>query len=208
MLAGFRSLAVAGLIAATMLGGHAQAAPAAPEAAPAVIQTFYDGLLDVMKRGKQLGFAGRYQALDPIVHQTFDLAAMIRIAVGSPWASFTPAQQQDLVTAFGRFTVSTYASRFDDFGGEKFQVSPTPRSMEEDVIVDTKLIPSGDEPVVLNYRMRRADAGWHAIDVFLTGTISELATRRSDFGAVVRKGGADALIKQLNQKADAMAGKS
>ena len=54
--------------------------------------------------------------------------------------------------------------------------------------------------------MREAGGGWQIIDVFLTGTISELAARRSEFSSVLRQGGAEALIKLLAQKTDALSG--
>ena len=39
-------------------------------------------------------------------------------------------------------------------------------------------------------------------DIYLSGSISELATRRSDFAATLRSGGIDGLIALLNKKAD------
>jgi phospholipid transport system substrate-binding protein len=49
----------------------------------------------------------------------------------------------------------------------------------------------------------RASAGrWRAVDVYLTGTISELATRRSEFSAILDAGGPTALIESLRQQTD------
>ena len=45
---------------------------------------------------------------------------------------------------------------------------------------------------------------WKIIDVYLNGSISELATRRSDFGATVSSGGAPALIKKINDLSDGL----
>ncbi len=50
------------------------------------------------------------------------------------------------------------------------------------------------------------DTAWQIRDVYLAGTISELATRRSDFTATLRSGGIEALIAQLNKKADDLQG--
>jgi phospholipid transport system substrate-binding protein len=38
------------------------------------------------------------------------------------------------------------------------------------------------------------------MDVYLSGTISELATRRSEFAAVLRQDGADGLVRALEQR--------
>jgi phospholipid transport system substrate-binding protein len=41
---------------------------------------------------------------------------------------------------------------------------------------------------------------WKIIDVFLSGTISELAARRSEYSLVLRTGGAPALVDLLRKK--------
>jgi phospholipid transport system substrate-binding protein len=48
--------------------------------------------------------------------------------------------------------------------------------------------------------MRQAEAGWQVIDVYLTGTISQLATQRSEFAGVLQQGGGDALVRLLDQR--------
>lgn len=58
----------------------------------------------------------------------------------------------------------------------------------------------------IDYLMRDADAGWQIMDVYLSGTVSELATRRSEFSAVLRRGGADALVDVLQKKAAQLRG--
>jgi phospholipid transport system substrate-binding protein len=50
------------------------------------------------------------------------------------------------------------------------------------------------------------DNGWQAIDVYLSGTVSELATRRSEFSSVLRRDGPDALVELLKSKAAELSG--
>ena len=69
-------------------------------------------------------------------------------------------------------------------------------------IVRTKLLRPKEEPVTLNYLMRGAGDNWKIVDVYLSGTISELATQRSEFGAILKSGGAAALIESLKQQID------
>jgi phospholipid transport system substrate-binding protein len=88
------------------------------------VKSFYATLLDTMKDAKRLGVEGRYKKLAPAVHAAFDLPAMTRIAVGPSWTTLTPEQQGALTAAFTRMTVATYASRFDGYDGERFEVEP------------------------------------------------------------------------------------
>ena len=171
---------------------------------PAVkrIRAFYDALLAVMKQAERLGVEGRYGKLAPTIGATFDLAAMTRIAVGPDWNAIAPDLQAKLIENFTRMTIATYANRFDGFSGERFEVEPNSEVRTTGRIVRTKLIPSSGEPVALNYLMRGSDESWKVVDVYLTGTISELATRRSEFAAILKAGGPTALVDSLRQQAD------
>ncbi|MBM3584685.1 MAG: hypothetical protein FJX36_09755 [Alphaproteobacteria bacterium] len=69
------------------------------------------------------------------------------------------------------------------------------------VVIETWLHPGeGQEPVALDYRLRQGEDGWRVIDVYLTGTISELATRRAEFATVFRDQGLEGLIAVLEAK--------
>ncbi len=57
-----------------------------------------------------------------------------------------------------------------------------------------------DDAVDLNYRLRKTGDDWKIIDVYLSGTISQLANYRSEFAATLRTGGADALVDLINKK--------
>lgn len=171
----------------------------------ALVQRFYDQLLAVMKAAKRLSFDERYNRLAPTITGTFDLGLMTRIAVGPGWTQFPADQQQRLTGAFSRYTISVYANRFDDYGGERFQVDPNPVPNGNGTVVQSWLVKSDGEKVMLNYLTRQEAGGaWKVIDVYLSGTVSELATRRSEFLAVLRQQGADGLVRMLEQRTAAL----
>jgi phospholipid transport system substrate-binding protein len=171
------------------------------------IQALCDSLISSMKMGPSAGFAARRQMLEPRIRRALDLARMTRLVIGPPWRTLAPEQQAQLVAAFGDFSISTYANRFSGYSGEKFTVDPAVTRLESgDEIVHTTLKTGGPEPVRLDYLMRRGDGEWRVIDVFLNGTISELAARRSEYSAVLRTGGVPALVDLLRKKAAEMGG--
>jgi phospholipid transport system substrate-binding protein len=155
-----------------------------------------------MKQAKELGVKGRYDKLSPVLAKTYDLPLMTRIAVGPNWATLTPEQQKAVVAAFTRMTTATYASRFDGFSGEQFVILQTVDQKNGDKIVKTQIIQSNGKPVALSYLVRNTGSDWRIIDVYLNGTISELANRRAEFGAVLKSGGADGLVSSLNKQGD------
>jgi phospholipid transport system substrate-binding protein len=184
-------------LAAGLIASPANADPVPPQM---VVQSLYDVLLGVMKGSKDLGFSGRYERLKPAIETAYNLPLMSRLSIGPQWQSLTPAQQEQMAVAFDAFTVATYANRFDDYSGEKFEVLPETTPASGGVIVQTRLIKGNGEPVTLNYLMRQNGDKWQIIDVFLSGTISELATRRSEFTSVIRRDGAQGLLQLLDRR--------
>ncbi|HEY7788809.1 MAG TPA: ABC transporter substrate-binding protein [Casimicrobiaceae bacterium] len=192
--------AAVGLIAAS--SATAFGADDDPRDVTAPIRAFYDSLLRVMRRAKELGIPGRYDTLAPAILASFDLAAMTRISVGPRWNSFPAEQKAALIEAFTRMTIATYANRFDGYTGERFDVDPAVETRKTGSIVRTRIIQSSGVAVPLNYLMRKSGATWKIVDVYLAGAISELATKRSEFGAILDSGGAKMLIDTLQQQTD------
>ena len=182
----------------------AAAAPARAAGPTDVIRVLNDTLLDVMKNADSLKFQGRYQKLQPVIERSFDLPLMARLTVGPPWQNLAPEQQKQIATAFEDFTVSTYASRFDGYSGEKFEIDPQAQQTNNGMLVQSRIVKSDGEPVQLNYLMRESGGAWKIIDVFLSGTVSELASRRSEFSAVLRREGADGLVRLLQSRSAEM----
>ncbi len=201
-----RRLSVVFRLIVLLAGSVPLSTPAAAAGASTVtVQNFYDALLATMKQGPQLGMQGRFAKLAPAVDTAFDLPKMTAYAVGPGFSGYSSADQKALIDGFRRMTIASYASNFKSFDGEKFIVSPDVRQVGTDQLVQTQLVPAGGQPIALNYRMRQAaDGSWKIIDVYSAGYVSELARRRSDFSGIVASGGAQALVKKLNELADNM----
>lgn len=189
------AFATSAMISGAIVSGPAQAAtdPAA------TINHFYATLQQTMQHGAALGDNGRYQALAPAIHQDFNLGGMAQMAVGPSWASLSPAERQQVTDAFARYTIATYAQQFAKNGGEKFEVRGT-QAMAYGTIVNTQIVPANGDPVSINYLLKQDGNSWKVADIYLMGTISQLATLRSQFTAVISRAGAQGLVDTLNQK--------
>lgn len=191
--------------AAAALALFLVAAPAVVQAqaadpAAAQVTKFDDALLSVMRQAKQLGPKGRYSKLEPVITQVFDLPTMTRFAVGTSWNGLSAAQQQELVRAFSRMTVATYAHNFDGYNGQKF-VFDKVDTRGPDKLVRTHL-EGGGEKTDLVYRMRQAGGTWKVIDVYYNGSVSSLLGQRSEYASTLKSGGAPALVKKLENHAN------
>lgn len=180
-------------------GLMALATPALAQTSPTdVVERFHTALLEVMRNAQHLGPRGRYDRLTPVMSQAFDLGAMTRIATGANWAGLPPDQQQALSQAFTRWSIATYAARFDGYSGETFTTLGTQTLANGDTLVRTRLNRTDGEPVVLSYLLRGNPP--RIVDVYLTGTISELASRRSEFSALIRDGGVPRVMQELETR--------
>jgi phospholipid transport system substrate-binding protein len=161
--------------------------------------SFYGVLLSNMRDGRILGESGLAR-LAPVVDKTFDIPGMTRPAVGPSWANLNPAEQQRLIAAFGHYVAATYADQFDTYSGEQLQVTGE-RPHGADVMVQTRSVKSNGEATRLDYLMRQ-DRGARISDVYLDGSISQLAVHRSEFHSILQREGIDGLVMALNRKVD------
>ncbi len=183
----------------TALPVPSRAAPAAT--ASDAVRSFDDALLDTMQHATELGKKGRYDRLEPVVRQAFDAGFMTRMAVGSTWNSISPEQQQRATEAFVHYITATYADRFDGFSGEKFETTGVQPS-GFGTVVNGRIVQSNGDAVEIDYLVKHNGDLWQIGDVYLTGTVSQLATLRSEFSGVITSHGIDGLIATLNKKAE------
>jgi phospholipid transport system substrate-binding protein len=189
------------LFSAGLLLLASAAAPAlTPEPSPQdVIRHLYSELLDTMQHAATLGLKGRYEKLQPLIFGTFDVPFMARLTIGPIWYQLSPEQKYQAAQAYGSYITAIYANRFDGYAGEKLQVLGD-RKVPHGLVVTTQIVKSDGDPVTLDYLVHDNVIGWQIRDVYETGTISQLATQRSDFSGFLRSGGIEGLIATLNKK--------
>jgi phospholipid transport system substrate-binding protein len=180
-------------------GGTARAASVDDDGRQ-VIERFHAALLEAMKNAVSLGYDGREKLIAPVVAQTFDLSFMAEKTVGRHWRDFDEATRQRWIELFTQHTTANYAGRFKGYKQEHFDTLGEDVAAHETIVVRTVLTrPQATENVHLNYRMRKTSAGWRIIDIYLNGTVSELALRRSEYSAVIERDGVEKLFAQLEQ---------
>ena len=100
-----------------------------------------------------------------------------------------------------RLSISTYASQFDGYSGQSFETQGQKPGPQKTVLVKTRIIDPGSDPIDLTYVTREIKGRWRIIDVLLDTGISELAVRRSEYSRILKTRGVDGLIDALNSKA-------
>lgn len=196
-------LAVFVLLFAAALALPLPALAGTPEA-EAVIRLFSDRLLDVMKNGPKLGFKGRADKMRPAISEAYDMASMTKSTLGTAASKLSVDEATHLAQTYTDFSVATYASQFDEWDGERFEVGEAHPSTGGAVVVPSWLVPAKGDPTPIDYVMRETEGRWRIVDVLYDGTVSQVAVRRSEFVSIFRAKGLSGLIETIEKQAQAL----
>jgi phospholipid transport system substrate-binding protein len=188
------------LVGSRVIADEVAAAKPSLETARAPIQSFYAALDASMKAGDSLALDARKQQLSPVIGKTFDLPLMAAKVLGRHWRALPPPDQKRWIDAFSGLTVKTYAEQFDEDTGLVFEVGVVQAAPGGTALVRTQLKRANDAPVQIDYRLRPVAGGWRVIDIFLNGTVSELALRRSEYTSVLERDGFPKLVTTLQTR--------
>ena len=166
-----------------------------------VVEKFQAELIAVMKNGKQLGYAGRYEKLYEPISNSHDLTKIARIVVGKEWEKLSEDQQQKLTDIFIRLSVASYAHNFKDYSGESFVFDSEEETARGGVVIHSHLVIPDDKPVKFDYMLKEKGNSWRIINIIANG-VSDLALKRSEYTTILQREGFDALISKINEKID------
>ncbi|HEY1636999.1 MAG TPA: ABC transporter substrate-binding protein [Rhizomicrobium sp.] len=186
----------------TTAASSAASAPAASSDPVKTVESFHAALLDSMKHAKELGVQGRYNRLAPAVDAAFDFQAMTQAIVGPDWATMPAGDRKAITDAFRRTTIAGYARNFDGYNGEQFVTNPQAQDRGGEKVVSSQMTRPSNAAVPFIYKLDN-HGGWKIDDVYANGFVSQVATKRSEYAATLKAGGAASLAQKLNALADA-----
>jgi phospholipid transport system substrate-binding protein len=187
---------LAGLIVAVAATAQAQTAP------DALIKQLSNEVIDTVKSDKaiQAGDLGKIIALvDAKVMPHVNFQRMTASAVGRHWREATPEQKTKLQTEFKTLLVRTYAGALTQVKDQSVALRPyRAAATDTEVVVRTEIRGKG-EPIQLDYRLEKADAGWKIYDVNVLG-VWLVEQYKSSFAQEIGAGGIDGLIGKLAER--------
>lgn len=168
-----------------------------------LVKKITEDVLAAIKSDKQLA-AGDRQRVVKLAEEKIlphvDFEEATRLAVGRGWAQANPEQKKKLVAEFRNMLVRTYSNAIGAYEGQTMKVQPVRmKAGDTEVTVHNQFIRPGGKPVLVDYAMRKTDAGWKIYDIVVEG-VSLVLTYRSEFDAVVKQEGVEGLIKRLAQR--------
>jgi len=151
--------------------------------------------------GRALGFLAnnslspdqKRQEFSRLLQESFDMSTIGRFTLGRYWRASSVQQREEYLRLFSRMVVDVYSSRFNDYQGQTLAVRGARRDGESDVIVTSFIIPKQGSEVQIDWRVRYKNGRYQVVDVIVEG-VSMSLTQRSDFAAVIQRGGGDVQV--------------
>ena len=203
--------ALSALATLTTLGGAPAMAQADAQKAPdALVRDLSNEVLDIIRNDKALQSgdpAKLNQLIDQKILPYVDFEKMTRLAVGRGWRQASAEQRAVLTREFRALLVRTYSGAVSQVRDHQVQLKPfRVANGETDVVVRTNAVPSRGDPIQLDYRLEKSDAGWKIYDVNVFG-VWLVENYRNSFASEVNQNGIDGLIKSLTERNRALDGK-
>ena len=162
-----------------------------------VVTELQESIMTIMKKGHDLGYTGRYQRISPTVEKTHDLDTIARLVVGRHWKKLDASQRSAFIETFKDLSISMYAGRFKDYGGEQFKVlSETALKRGNRKLVTSHMVKADGEKLTFAYILHNVHDEWKIINVSVNG-VSDLALKRAEYGGILRTDGLPTLMERL-----------
>ncbi|WP_137936680.1 ABC transporter substrate-binding protein [Chitinivorax sp. B] len=193
------------LISLCVLGLALLAGSVRANDAETLVRNTSNDVLEMMKKEKN--DKKLREQIEQRVLPYFDFSRMTGLAVGLPWRSASDQQKSQLTDEFKTLLIRTYSSTLTSYKVQAIEVKPVRADANaNDVTVLTDVSVSGQQPVAINYKLRKVEQNWRVYDV-VVGGVSLVTNYRGSFGDTIKQSGIDGLVKSLKDKNTANAGK-
>ena len=135
--------------------------------------------------------------IDDVVKNSYDLEKMGKIIIGVDWKQMNKKTQKEFVNVFKRFISVNYFRRFNKINELHFE-HQTVTNIEDKFKLARVILTADNEKLKIDYLLGFKNEKWKIFDVLLDGSISEVATKKSDFKKIIKEEGVSGLVKNLS----------
>jgi phospholipid transport system substrate-binding protein len=196
--------ASAALLSALLPGRAARCLPSAA-AAEVVVQRLVEQVWQLLAERGDGPDIDREHLL-AVLDEGTDLSLLGRLVLGRCWRDASPGQRSEYLQLFRRYMLQTFIQRLRQYAGtdmshpgERFQIIASRPVGERDILVQSRVAPPTSQPLRVDWRLRERPGEPVIIDLIVEG-ISLLVTQRSEFAAVLERGGVEGLLAELRAR--------
>jgi len=154
-------------------------------------------LQNVLKKISQKDNSPFFENTLLAIKSLYDAKKMIQMIVGDHWNIISEEKKKELTHVFEQYITSNYLKMFKNIQDPSFKYINEKKIGKNYRLVKTSMIIDKSESVEINYLLKKTDNKWRIFDVLLAGSVSEIATKKSEFSKHLETGGVESLIKAL-----------
>ena len=134
--------------------------------------------------------------IDDVIKNSYDLEKMGKMIIGVDWKQMDTNTQKEFTNVFKRFISVNYLRRFNKINDLSFE-HQTVTDIEDKFKLARVILTADNEKIKIDYLLGFKNEKWKIFDVLLDGSISEVATKKSDFKKIIKEEGVSGLVKNL-----------
>ena len=138
--------------------------------------------------------------VEKVISDTYNTKRMLTLIIGEVWKNSEITDQATLKEVFEEYIAKNYILRFKDIKSLEFGKIEISQAVKNYRIAKTKLIINSKDIVALNYLLDQTNNSWKIFDVLIDGSISEIATKKSEFINFTNQGNLKPLVEALREK--------
>jgi len=188
------------IICTIIFTSNANIATADSREAEDFISNTSDKVLKVIE--SKISTEKKSKQLEEIFSNVVDIDWMAKFAIAKFWKTMSDVQKEQYLRAYKQYLIKTYVPRFKEYNNQVVKIIAAKDMNNGQYQIMTQIVATkGSEKTTLNISYRcKEDNGKFQIRDIVGEDFSLLATQRSEFAAIIEKGGIDKLIKTLLNK--------
>ena len=135
-----------------------------------------------------------------VISNTYNVERMLALITGEVWKKSISNDQMALKKVFEEYIAKNYILRFKNIKSLEFGKLEITQAGKNYRMAKTKLIINSKDVVPLNYLLNQTNNSWKIFDVLIDGSISEIATKKSEFKNFINQGDLKPLLEALRKK--------
>ena len=145
-------------------------------------------------QGHSLEREQRWASIGRIINDRFDFRSMSQSVLATSWQEATTEEKRQFVEYFSQYLEDTYRTKIESYSDQRVEYLAE-QVRKDRATVDTAVVTS-DKRIPITYRLKLTKGEWVAYDVVIEG-VSLVNNYRSTFSAIVKAGGMDGLLTDL-----------
>ena len=158
------------------------------------ILELHQGLKDISGKNSTV-----LKSTTKLINETYYSEEMLNMIIGDSWKNADNQTKKKMIDVFEEYIAKNYIKRFSKIKYPQFS-NLEEKKVGKYKMIKSHLILSEDEKVSINYLLSLKNEKWKIFDVLLAGSVSEIATKKSEFKSFIKDGDINPLIEALSKK--------